>query len=275
MEEESFNTYNGFDTLPDELLLKIIRIAFEDLGEDNWDFVLKAPRFNFLVKVVSKISHRFKLLATDKSLWRGDVVISEEWSILEWRFLVDKCQNEGWSSFHHYRSQTHHWHTKDIETTSTKCPNLKGLMMNMDADANIMQSWPMLPTPWTSLQTLTIWRTKLGGIFEGVKLHKTLPNLVEIRVCEVREDGDTEPSFLPDLKGCDKLKLAVFLHGFFRFDGEILPGDELPLPPGLITLNLMGSRFQEEFMNRIKYEDIKKVQPGLQKFHSCQIPEHL
>ena len=68
MEEGRFNMYNGFDTLPDELLLKIIRSAFKDLGEDNWDFVLKAPRFNFLVKVVSKISHRYVGIFTFNSI---------------------------------------------------------------------------------------------------------------------------------------------------------------------------------------------------------------
>ena len=206
-----------------------------------------------------------KLLATDKSLWRGDVVISGEWSALDWKFLTDRCLNEGWSSFHHYGSQYKLCHTTDLEAMFYKCPSMKLLMMPLNA--NIVPSWPILPTPWTSLQELIIHSPKFGGIFEGVALHLTLPNLGQIYLYyKGNQKVDTEPSFLPDLEGCDKLEVAVFLQGFFRFNGEILTGDELPLPPGLKRLNLMGSRFHEEFMNGIEYEDIKKVLPGLQNF---------
>ena len=157
---------------------------------------------------------------------------------------------------------------------SYKCPNMKLLMMPLNA--NTVPSWPILPTPWTSLQVLTIHSPKFGRIFEGVQLHLTLPNLRQIFLFyEGNQKVDTEPSFLPGLEGCDKLEVAVFLHGFFRFNGEILTGDDLPLPPGLKRLNLMGSRFHEEFMNGIKYEDIKKVRTGLRGFGACQIPEHV
>ena len=144
----------------------------------------------------------------------------------------------------------------------------------MELNANIMPSWPILPTPWTSLQNLTIRSLKFGAIFEGVELHLTLPNLRKIFLFELgKHEQDDEPSFLPNLKGCNKLEAAIFLHGFFRFNGKILPGDELPLPPGLEWLNLMGSRFHEDFMNRIKEGDIKKVLPLLQFFRDCKIPE--
>ena len=198
-------------------------------------------------------------------------MISGEWSASEWNFLRDKCLNEGWSNFHQ-QDKSNHWHAHDLETISTKCPNLKNLAMQLNA--NIMPSWPILPTPWTSLQNLTIHSLKFGGMFEGVELQQTLPNLRKIFLFVLgKQEQEKEPSFLPDLRGCDKLEAAIFLHGFFRFNGEILPGDEMPLPPGLKWMNLMGSRFHEEFMNRIKYEDIKKVLPLLQSFGVCKIPE--
>ena len=203
------------------------------------------------------------------------MAISEDWSAMEWKFLVDKCLNATCLRFYQYGS--HNWHTQDIESISIKCPNLQQLIMNLKMNANL-QSWPLLAAPWTSLQDLTIHcHTKLGGIFESVELHLTLPNLARIFLTEDGEylTQEREPSFLPDLEGCTKLEIAVFMHGFFRFGDDILPGDNLPLPPGLTNLNLMGSRFHEEFMNRINYEEIKKVLPRLQCFGACRIPEHL
>ena len=221
--------------------------------------------------------YRFKLLASDKSFWTGNVAISDEWSALDWTFLIEKCLNERWISFRHFSGEHSsvlrganpdgHWQTKDIESIATKCPNLQLLIMGITMNAN-MQSWPMLAAQWTSLVDLTIHcRPKFGGIFEGVELHLTLPNLWRIVLTEDVEyhKQEREPSFLPDLKGCNKLQVAVFMYGFFRFGEDILPGDDLPLPPGLDTLNLGRSQFHEEFMNRIKYEDIKKVLPGLKR----------
>ena len=50
-----------FNTLPDELVLKIIKMAFDNLKEEKneGNMRLKAPKFNFLVKVVSNISPRY------------------------------------------------------------------------------------------------------------------------------------------------------------------------------------------------------------------------
>ena len=50
-----------FNTLPDELVLKIIKMAFDNLKEEKneGNMRLKAPKFNFLVKVVSNISTRY------------------------------------------------------------------------------------------------------------------------------------------------------------------------------------------------------------------------
>ena len=191
------------------------------------------------------------------------MAISEEWSPLELKFLVDKCLNEGWKTFG-CRKDVWQCTQDDFVSMANKCSKLRELGMGFNASK--MQSWPMLTSPWTSLQSITICSTNLGGIFEGVELHLTLPNLVRIFLQEIGREGNTEPSFLPDLEGCDKLEFAMFNHGFFRFNGDVLPGDELPLPPGLITLNLMGSRFHEEFMNRIKEEEIKRLLPGLQNF---------
>ena len=55
-----------FDSLPDEILMKIINLA---LGS-NWP-----ETHNFLVNVISNISPRFRRLAADKSLWKGRISV--------------------------------------------------------------------------------------------------------------------------------------------------------------------------------------------------------
>ena len=66
---------NGFDArnpspfewLPDEMIMKIIRMTINDFGDQ---------RHNHLVGNIAKISRRFENLAADKSLWKGRVYIS-------------------------------------------------------------------------------------------------------------------------------------------------------------------------------------------------------
>ena len=56
-----------FNTLPDELVLKIMKMAIKNIVDENTcvcSYVCRtyrrlAPRFNFMVKVVSKISPRY------------------------------------------------------------------------------------------------------------------------------------------------------------------------------------------------------------------------
>ena len=200
------------------------------------------------------------------------MVINEEWSVAEKKFLVKKCLNEGCMNFVQYGRQ--HWRSKDIKIISNNCPNLKQLMMDTNMNAS-MQSWPVLAAPWTSLQDLILHMCpKFGGLFEGVELHQTLPNLAKIFLTEDGKYNQDErtPSFLPDLEGCGKLKTAIFLHGFFCFKDDIVPGEKLPFPIGLTKLNLMGSKFHDEYMNNVTYVEIKKVLPELENFGPCKVP---
>ena len=56
------------ELLPDELLMKIIRMAMKDVPDPD-------EKHEFLVDSISKISSRFKRLSVDKSLWGGQVVV--------------------------------------------------------------------------------------------------------------------------------------------------------------------------------------------------------
>ena len=214
------------------------------------------------------------------------VVTSGKWSVLEWKYLIDHCLNERWTMFRHYDKHGKgiraipdglNWQATDIKTFSKKCSNLELLIMGWKWNEDFI-SWPILPAPWMSLQDLQInCCPRFGNIFEDVELHLTLPNLQRIIL---EEDGEywkqeREPSILPHLEGCSKLSVAVFHLGYFRFNEDTLPGEKLPLPQDLRVLNLSESKFHEEFMNQITYEDLKKVLPRLQKLTREPVPHWL
>ena len=75
-----------FDALPDELVLKIIKMAatWMDGNDQRYDH-------NWLVDVLRKVSPRFKQLATDRSLWEGYVWISADMNPEKFEFVVQKC----------------------------------------------------------------------------------------------------------------------------------------------------------------------------------------
>ena len=66
-----------FDLLPDELVMKIIKMAKEGVPDSDTKHV-------FLLDTIAKISTRFKRISVDASLWRDQVVVmeSEEDAIL-------------------------------------------------------------------------------------------------------------------------------------------------------------------------------------------------
>ena len=56
------------------------------------------------------------------------------------------------------------------------------------------------------------------------------------------------------------------------FKDDIVPGEKLPFPIGLTKLNLMGSKFHDEYMNNATYGKIQKVLPELESFGPCKVP---
>ena len=83
-----------FDALPDELVLKIIKMA-------AWDADADATEHDWLVDVLRKVSPRFKRLATDRSrsLWEGDVWIWADKNPEKFEFVVQECLHSGTSDF--------------------------------------------------------------------------------------------------------------------------------------------------------------------------------
>ena len=60
-----------FDLLPDELIMKIIKMTLEGVTDPEMKHV-------FLVDSIAKISTRFRRLSADKSLWRDQVQWPED-----------------------------------------------------------------------------------------------------------------------------------------------------------------------------------------------------
>ena len=85
----------SFDSLPDELILKIVKMA-ADLAP-YFDCGRKYDQ-DFLVDVLCKVSAQFKRVATDSSLWKGCVNIwmsnGMAWEGKD-RFVVEECVNFG------------------------------------------------------------------------------------------------------------------------------------------------------------------------------------
>ena len=82
----------SFDSLPDEITLKIMKMIVDAIydADDEYDF-----GFDFLVDVISKVSTRFERLATDYSFWQGNVVIFNPTDPRKVEFVVQKCLNPG------------------------------------------------------------------------------------------------------------------------------------------------------------------------------------
>ena len=81
----------SFDSLSDEITLKIIRMAAGFKFQFNHD---QLYNHDFLIDVLCKVSVRFRRLATDSSLWRGPVdicltILPNDFSKVD--FLIREC----------------------------------------------------------------------------------------------------------------------------------------------------------------------------------------
>ena len=82
----------SIDSLPDEIVLKIVKMCA--FIEEGW-----ALDLDFLVDVISKVSVRFRRLATDNSLWKGYVVINADKNPRKAEFVVQECLHSGTRDF--------------------------------------------------------------------------------------------------------------------------------------------------------------------------------
>ena len=99
----------SFDALPDELLLKIVKYACVPAG------FKPGEKYNhdFLAKVLSQVSVRFKKIASDDSLWKGVVWIGPltKPKTVEW--VIGECLNGKTTFFHMPGDVVYQWYERD------------------------------------------------------------------------------------------------------------------------------------------------------------------
>ena len=94
-------TVSPFDCLPDELVLKIIKLAAGMPSPklefaDHW--LTEKYDHDLLANCLSQVSRRFKRISTDVSLWKGDVWIGRFTKIETIEWVIRNCLNGGTTS---------------------------------------------------------------------------------------------------------------------------------------------------------------------------------
>ena len=253
-----------FDLLPDEIVLKII-----DLASATWWRWDKPHKQDFLLDVIARTSLRFKNLADDKSLWKGEVRIEGDRAKIE--RVIGKYLNEEvthlWIGGTGYLEEDGEvvpstisiFGATDVRAVAEKCPKLEEFWLNM---VNLV-GWPSLGTPWSSVKKLWINGVE-RGCFNNVALHETVPNVEEFTLCGHLERVG---SLLPDMNQCEALKEVTLSWGVFRMPGRI------PFPPGLSVLwgteKLAHSGFNlcQELQRHCPYCDLEDTSPKPYPIH--------
>ena len=91
------STVTSFDSLPDELVLNIVKLSAR-YGLENEEFYCH----DYLVDVLCNVSFRSRRLASDYSLWQGHVVIHADSDPRRTELVVQECLNSGTRAFHIY-----------------------------------------------------------------------------------------------------------------------------------------------------------------------------
>ena len=214
-----------FDLLPDEIMIKIIKMALTNTHE------IQRGKGHFLISVISKVSKRFRRLVPDKSVgshWKGQVRIhgDESWikdiihHIISKEAEIEVLQIYG---LRDEKSVQPTLTSVDIMQLAAKCQQLGVLSVHHVR----MQSWPPLIAPWMLLRELSISAVD-KTCFKNVNLHHIAPNLQTLKI---EGQGEYASTLLPDMSGCDALS-SITLH-----DGAFIFPDKIPFPYRLKELN--------------------------------------
>ena len=231
--------------LPDEMLLKIIRLAIGTIANAY-------QKHDFLVGL-SRTSQRLKRLSEDRSLRpcinkSVMIKIDQEVTAKEAKELVVERG-----------TRCAYINLGEIMDMAKECPKVEELTLGI-----FTPLWNLV-RPWSSLRKLVLsWVGKT--CLKDSHFDMTAPNLEYLSVCG--PSGDWDPIYLPDMTRCEKLLEVCLKEG--EFDSEKgMCNRAYPFPSGLKILSGTGSILScdEELLRRY-FEDCL-VSPEL-KYSSCK-----
>ena len=249
-----------FDGLPNELLLKIIDLA--------------APNRVFLVKVISRVCRKFKCIADDATLWKGNISLE---------FFGDDDEEQHLETAHALslntifndilHENTVGLHIRDARKTlygngacnrvditgehlhklSLMCPKLKKLSfagVRVRAWGRPLNEWVTLRPP--ELRDLEVLLfdccDTCPDMFRALKskgFHKSVPNLREFYMTGAR--SSCMATVLPDMSECEKLERFELKSGCFNFMYDL--HERIPLPRGLKKVQMDCTAYHLEYVN--------------------------
>ena len=207
----SNSNVTNINSLPDELILKIVELAASGGGQGE------GCNHNFILNVISKISKRFKRISTDPSLWRGNVTINA--SQQDTRLAIRESINNGTTFLKIRLSSGGNISSGDLIDINKRCTNLKGLDVLFD-----LGSWPKYPSiiAWKSMKVLILHLTRdVDPIdFWDGDMDSYLPNLLEFTICSPKMHYTTSleevSAYLkPEVKLPEQLQEIVQFKGIY------------------------------------------------------------
>ena len=231
---------NSFNLLPDELVLKILKMAAAKNKSDSRAqlFRCKAEDFDhdFIIDVLGKISNRLIRISKDNTLWTGIVITKvgnkPRTDRMINSFLGDRVEHLIFNG----KGQHKKWNkikpeisAENLSTIAFKCTSLKRLRLHMTG----IESWPLQCT-MHKLEELDILDTSFKNeVFKNFKLHRILPKIKHFDVA-LHAEGTI---WLPDMRYCKELQ-NVDISGA-EFCIPPMPTGKVPFPRGLKSFTFM------------------------------------
>ena len=271
--EDNAKAVSMFDSLPDEILLDIIKVAARHGADQQgrhstsgqWRgeggpyppiassrlAILGSPEYNhdFIVDVIGKISKRFSRLAHDKSLWTGTVVISLDGDMRHelggWEYgekTADKIIFE-WL----HDGTEHLWMdgenpctkvaTFDFHSLAKRCPKLKTLLLySVELEESLKSS--KFQMPYLENLFLHVVDLSYSDPFDGFDWQFTFPSIKLFGMWPDMTPGEYGDgwSLFPDLRDCHNLKEVYVMGGKYSFPTNL--SEDVPFPRCLKKLVL-------------------------------------
>ena len=237
-----FMQLNYFNLLPDELVLKILKMAAAKNKSESWAwyFRCKPEDFDhdFIIDVLGKISNRFFCISKDSNLWKGTVRINKvgnkpRTDRLINSFLGDRVEQlifDGKGQYKKCNKIRPEISAENLHTIASKCTSLKRLKLHVTG----IESWPLHCT-MHRLEELDIFDTSFNtDTFKNMKLRHILPQLKSFKG-QLHAEGLV---WLPDMRYCKDLQEVYVDGGDFCFPP--MPTGKVPFPRGLKRLTFYG-----------------------------------